>query len=356
MRLRLSILTFFVFLAPVTVFAHVPVRETSEEPQGLSDIPEIGDPTKQSLAVYGALNSPGQVDAYQFLVHQDDQIPVEVLVPVRVTNREFHPTVIVVGPNFPNSVEGVPGEVVIPPGNGAVVIEPPTVDERDTFFEPFSQERLYHGTERLIEVQQGQWYIVYVYNEQGQAGDYSLGIGSVENFEDVSMVGVLKEVFLIKFGALGGTEVPVSQVLALFVLLAGFIIGLGAVTVIDIHGFLGRTSSYWTEATIRTHKVTKPLIWIGIGLVIIGSLMLYAPIGWTGLAPLKTLIILVLIVNGLWLSFYVSPRLLKQEKEKKSKKLLPQTLQRGIALSFVISFVGWWSLLFLYVWYLMILY
>ena len=62
--------------------------------------------------------------------------------------------------------------------------------------------------------------------------------------------------------------------LTLFILFAGFIIGLGAVTVIDLHGFLGRTSTYWTEATTRTHKVTKPLIWAGMFLVIIGGALL----------------------------------------------------------------------------------
>ena len=62
--------------------------------------------------------------------------------------------------------------------------------------------------------------------------------------------------------------------IGLFIFLAGLIIGLGAVTVIDIHGFLGRKSSYWTEATTRTHKVTKPLIWIGIAFAIIGGIIL----------------------------------------------------------------------------------
>lgn len=52
--------------------------------------------------------------------------------------------------------------------------------------------------------------------------------------------------------------------LGLFLSLSGFVLGLGAVTVIDIHGFLGRKSQYWTEATTRTQKVTKPLIWVGI--------------------------------------------------------------------------------------------
>ncbi len=63
--------------------------------------------------------------------------------------------------------------------------------------------------------------------------------------------------------------------LGLFMFISGFIIGLGAVTVIDIHGFLGRKSSYWTEATTRTHKVTKPMIWVGIILAVIGGFILY---------------------------------------------------------------------------------
>jgi hypothetical protein len=72
------------------------------------------------------------------------------------------------------------------------------------------------------------------------------------------------------------------QTCALPIFIAGFIIGLGAVTVIDLHGFLGRKSSYWTEATIRTHKITKPLIWIGIFLAILGGLITYRDIGFSG--------------------------------------------------------------------------
>lgn len=69
----------------------------------------------------------------------------------------------------------------------------------------------------------------------------------------------------------------------LFLLLAGFVIGLGAVTVIDVHGFLGRRSSYWSEATTRTHKITKPLIWIGIVCAIIGGGIFFRENSFTGI-------------------------------------------------------------------------
>ncbi len=140
--------------------------------------------------------------------------------------------------------------------------------------------------------------------------------------------------------------------LGIFLTIAGFVIGLGAVTVIDLHGFLGRHSSYWTEATIRTHKITKPLIWIGMTLAIIGSVIVYQEIGLTGYVPLQALIAFALVLNGCFLSFWVSPRLLERERQGKARELLPQSWQRAITVSFVVSFVGWWSEVGLFTWYL----
>jgi hypothetical protein len=45
----------------------------------------------------------------------------------------------------------------------------------------------------------------------------------------------------------------------LFLLLAGFVVGLGAVTVIDIHGFLGRKSSYFPEKILSLVSLIKRL-------------------------------------------------------------------------------------------------
>ena len=149
-------------------------------------------------------------------------------------------------------------------------------------------------------------------------------------------------------------EVPWLDVLGLFLFLAGFIIGLGAVTVIDLHGFLGRKSPYWTEATTRTHKVTKPLIWIGLLLAIIGGLITYRKSGLSGVAFFQLFIAIFLIINGLFLSFRVSPFLLKREKEGRADELLPSSLQVKITISFIISFLGWWSGLFLLVWHLLV--
>jgi hypothetical protein len=149
-------------------------------------------------------------------------------------------------------------------------------------------------------------------------------------------------------------EIPWLDIIGLFIFLAGFIIGLGAVTVIDLHGFLGRKSPYWTEATTRTHKVTKPLIWVGLLFTIIGGLITYRKTGLTGIPLYQTIIGILLVLNGLFLSFRVSPFLLKREKEGRSDELLPSSWQVKITIGFIISFLGWWTSLLLLVWFLLV--
>ena len=139
------------------------------------------------------------------------------------------------------------------------------------------------------------------------------------------------------------------DVLGLFLFLAGFVIGLGAVTVIDIHGFLGRTSSYWTEATTRTHKVTKPMIWAGITLATIGGCLFYRHTPLSGIPLIHLVIACALVVNGYFLSFRVSPFLLEREKAGRSGDLLPSSWQKKILISLLVSDVGWWGGLFLLV-------
>lgn len=140
------------------------------------------------------------------------------------------------------------------------------------------------------------------------------------------------------------------DVIGLFLFLSGFVIGLGAVTVIDIHGFLGRKSAYWTETTTRVHKVTKPLIWLGIILASIGGTLFYRDTPFYGLPMVHAGIALVLLLNGYFLSFQVSPMLLEREKNGRSSELLPISWQRKIMVSLIISDIGWWSGLLLLAW------
>jgi hypothetical protein len=133
--------------------------------------------------------------------------------------------------------------------------------------------------------------------------------------------------------------------LPLLITVVGFIIGLGAVTVIDIHGILGKFSAYWRAAAVRTHKVTMPLIWVGSLLVGIG----YALSAAQGIdVSLLWYIYAILILNGSFLTFAISPKLIANEKAGKPETELPIFWQRLVILSTIISFTGWWSSLYIY--------
>lgn len=133
------------------------------------------------------------------------------------------------------------------------------------------------------------------------------------------------------------------ETIGLFILISGFVIGLGSVTVIDWLGFLGRKSPYWTEATTRAHKVTKPLIWVGLSFVIIGGILFYKNTGLVWNVVYHLILLPIMLGVGYFLSFKVSPFLIQREREGKSSELLPTKWQIGITIAFVLSFVSWWS-------------
>lgn len=125
---------------------------------------------------------------------------------------------------------------------------------------------------------------------------------------------------------------------------AGIVIGLGAVTVIDVMGFFSRKNVKKTQDTISAHHTTKPLIWIGTIIVLITWILILVRNGFGFIENIKTVLLGIMILNGSFLSFHISPEL---NKLIGVKKLLPRSLQIKIGISLVISFLSWWSFVIL---------
>lgn len=130
----------------------------------------------------------------------------------------------------------------------------------------------------------------------------------------------------------------------LFFHLAGIVIGLGAVTVIDTMGFFSRNSKKKTQDTIAAHHTTKPLIWLGTLIILITWILILFNQGFTLINEIKTILLGIMILNGCFLSFVISPAL---DKLIGKKVLLPFGIQVKIAISLVISFISWWSFVIL---------
>ncbi len=130
----------------------------------------------------------------------------------------------------------------------------------------------------------------------------------------------------------------------LFFHLAGIVIGLGAVTVIDTMGFFSRNSKKKTQDTIAAHHTTKPLIWLGTLIILITWILILFNQGFNLINEIKTILLGIMILNGCFLSFVISPAL---DKLIGKKVLLPFGIQVKIAISLVISFISWWSFVIL---------
>jgi hypothetical protein len=348
---------FFLISISTAAAAHQPVLESAEGPVKNTaifpgyDIMPLKDPTFASLAMYGKISETDELDIYEITTSKTENIPVTVLVPVRPSNKDFNPSVVIISKDITSNENGslpfsIPEDyryyLISPDGSTAV------------FKEPFSQENYYLINEISFPVTSGASYYIVVFEPKHHQGSYTLGLGSAENFTDTSFFKVAGDVIKIKLGIYPDSIIPWIDIFGLFIFLAGFVIGLGAVTVIDMHGFLGRKSPYWTESTIRAHKVTKPLIWLGYSLALIGGSIFYRENGLSGVAAFHALAAVLLFFNGLFLSFWVSPRLLQRERDGRAQELLPASWQGKIAVSFVVSFTGWWGSLFLLVWQLLV--
>jgi hypothetical protein len=67
----------------------------------------------------------------------------------------------------------------------------------------------------------------------------------------------------------------------------------------------------------------------------------------------QAVIAIVLVMNGFFLSFKVSPFLLQREREGHSAEPLPLEWQKKISIAFILSFAGWWGALLLTVYQLL---
>ena len=94
------------------------------------------------------------------------------------------------------------------------------------------------------------------------------------------------------------------------------------------------------------------MIWAGIMFAIIGGAIFFRNEAFAGIPFYLSIIAGVLIVNGLFLSFSVSPYLLQKERDGKAGELLPQSWQNKIIVSLIFSDLGWWGGLLLLVFYL----
>ena len=339
-------------LLAVAAHAHRPVLERSLAPGATFEgAAQVEDPTAASQAIYGSLSAPGEVDFYKFTAGKTDTIPVEALVPVRPSNRDFHPWVAVFGKWValtPEQAQQLP--ITLPEGLQAQVMGAP---ERLAYFhDPYSLESFYRGTEGKIQLTQGETYYVAVYARDGRTGTYALSLGSVENFEGVSKIGTVWNVLAAKLGLAGArSSVPLLDLFAIFVSLAGFGVGLGT----TFFSFMSERLLGADARTARAQTVASRLAWLGLLVGLLGSALLYRESLLSGVAAFQAALVVVLIVLQVYLGIRLARRARKASAGPELPGLPPPAKMKNLTVSHALALLCWCGLFLLFAWYAIML-
>lgn len=346
---RVSAAALLVFVVASAAQAHRPLLERSLRPGGTWETAaQLADPTLASQAVYGRLSSPSEVDFYKFTSSKADAIPFEALVPVRPSDREFRPWLVVIG----KSIAATPDAQIpfaLPEGYQAHVIRPPAA--RTYFYEPYSLEYLYHGTEEKLQLAEGETYYVAIFDPEHHVGDYSLGLGSVENFEGASKVGLAANVLGAKLGLEGGAGVPVLDLLAVFVSLVGFSLGLGT----TFFSFAAENLLGSDGRGARAQLVASRLAWLGLLVALLGSALLYRESVLSGVAAFQGALFVLIILLQIYLSIRLSRRARRASAEPQLPGMPAPKPFKKLTISHALTLLCWCGLLFFFAWYALVL-
>jgi uncharacterized membrane protein len=167
--------------------------------------------------------------------------------------------------------------------------------------------------------------------------------------------GVSTAIFLfsmIGISLLDFSIVPILDFLhkpILWLHLLGFALGVGGATVVDVLFFKFLNDFTISKEENGVLQILSQVIWVGLLVLVISGIGLYLPnaavLNETPKFLLKTIVVMVIIVNGAFLNLYVSPKLI--DISWKAGVALPlKSIFRFRKLSFAlgaISFVSWYS-------------
>ncbi len=193
MRTPLTTLAAILFLGvALRATAHVPYLEEVDYSPGR---PGLNFDVTQSVAMYSWLESPDDVDIYVCWVWQPSRFFVETLVPLCPAYESFFPSIAILGPGLPAPATPVIGSYSLTTVNWDDRSEP-----RETFYEPFGDKEYYQGPDYDQFVTIPGLYFIFVWDPDGNGGDYVLPIGKEERWPLPDIIRALIETPKIRRG------------------------------------------------------------------------------------------------------------------------------------------------------------
>ena len=141
----------------------------------------------------------------------------------------------------------------------------------------------------------------------------------------------------------GSTRVDLGHAaftVAVAVHVVGLVIGLGAVLLVDWYGLVWMAGLRTLSECLRLAQAAHPLIWFGMGLLLVSGVGLAPDLG-SPLAWAKQVLVLVLLNNGVALR--AQSRRLRSVSAARRLGELPRAVRAQLIAAVAVSQVAWWG-------------
>jgi len=178
--------TIILLLTSQTSLAHAPVLERSDA--SLDNPIRVTWPLDTSVAIYGYLSGPDDVDVVVFDVDEKEsasgvRLYLHTLVPACQAYRQLLPSVAVVGavqPELPgkHSYTGLPFKTNEAQGVRLLT----NTKQGPTWYEPYSGKNYFWQRSMRLSLDEPGPYSIYIWSPDHHLGDYVLAIGTRERW------------------------------------------------------------------------------------------------------------------------------------------------------------------------------
>lgn len=173
--------------------AHIPLDTTGSSTK--SEPIKVNN-HKISWAAYKSLNEGGQVDYYRFEAKKGEEIYAGMVIPLIDRLENFSPEFALIGPGLESDYSDFKKDKInnllkIKPDEGIIVVKYEK-EEKDVFFEPFTQTSYWRKQEFYINAPKTGIYHLAVFSVNNQTGKYTFTIGKQEKWGATNLIKLPK--------------------------------------------------------------------------------------------------------------------------------------------------------------------
>ena len=323
------------------VFASTPQFDSGSE---LSLVNPYGNAQKISdiftnKAVYGKLQGTTPVDIYSFVPNKDGSQTISLLGSKEKGTGQ--PILILVDPTSATSTDQL--SLQMP----SSVYHPYVIKQADagkTYREPALLQTFNLYSQDHIELKKNATYYLVVVNadQSNPIIHYSIKFGDGTSWQGKDLFTNLGSWLRFHTDVYAKTSPFIfnSTVLSLVLFLLGLIVLVGTVILQETFSFLANRSKAAGYLLIKLQPFSRVMIWVSLWFLVIGGYVYFDRQGWLGIPFILALLFVVIVVNMLYYTFKISPRLTKLEVTTKREATIPLSIRKRTFFSSLISLLS----------------